>query len=97
MTLHHPTHQTGTLHQQYLSCYWPDFDQTLKVGFLDQQQQQQHNNNNNDKFSSNFDQTLKVVFWDQQQQQHNSNNKNNNNNNNNNKISLINATILTKL
>ena len=39
--------------QQYLSCYWPDFDQTLKVGFLgsttttatqQQQQQQQWQN-----------------------------------------------------
>ena len=23
---------TQTQHQQYISCYWPDFDETLKVG-----------------------------------------------------------------
>ena len=28
-TTHH--HPTQTQCQQYLSCYWPDFDQTLKV------------------------------------------------------------------
>ena len=27
---HHPP--TQTQYQQYLSCYWPDFDETLKVG-----------------------------------------------------------------
>ena len=27
---HHPPTQTQS--QQYLSCYWPDFDETLKVG-----------------------------------------------------------------
>ena len=27
---HHPPQQTQC--QQYLSCYWPDFDQTLKIG-----------------------------------------------------------------
>ena len=25
---------------QYLSCYWPDFNQTLKLGSWDEQQQQ---------------------------------------------------------
>ena len=29
-TAPHPT--TQTQHQLYLSCYWPDFDETLKVG-----------------------------------------------------------------
>ena len=30
---YHPTpHPTQTQCQQYLSCYWPDFDETLKVG-----------------------------------------------------------------
>ena len=29
---HHPP-TTQTQSQQYLSCYWPDFDETLKVGF----------------------------------------------------------------
>ena len=35
MTLHHPpppTVTTQTQSQQYFSCYWPDLDQTLKVG-----------------------------------------------------------------
>ena len=36
MTVHttppHPTPPTQTQCQQYLSCYWPDFDETLKVG-----------------------------------------------------------------
>ena len=36
MTLH-TTHHQHT--QQYLSCYWSDFHQIFKVGFLDQQQQ----------------------------------------------------------
>ena len=26
------THHKELLDQQYLSCYWPDFDETLKVG-----------------------------------------------------------------
>ena len=29
---HHPPPPPQTQCQQYLSCYWPDFDQTLKVG-----------------------------------------------------------------
>ena len=33
MTLHHPTQKAQR--QQYLSCYRPDFDQTLKVGSWD--------------------------------------------------------------
>ena len=33
MTLQTPPHHpTQTQRQQYLSCYWPDFDETLKVG-----------------------------------------------------------------
>ena len=28
---HPTTHPTETQYQQYLSCYWPDFDETLKV------------------------------------------------------------------
>ena len=32
MTLHHHP-PPGTQCHQYLSCYWPDFEQTLKVGF----------------------------------------------------------------
>ena len=32
MTLHHHPPPPGTQRRQYLSCYWPDFDQTLKVG-----------------------------------------------------------------
>ena len=27
------------LDQQYLSCYWPDFDETLKVGSWEHQEQ----------------------------------------------------------
>ena len=34
-----PTTQTQC--QQYLSCFWPDFILTLKLGSLDEQQQQQ--------------------------------------------------------
>ena len=41
MTLHHNHHPPQTQCQQYLSCYWPNFNQTLKVGFWDLQQQQQ--------------------------------------------------------
>ena len=45
MTLdHHPPPPQTQCHQ-YLSCSWPDFNQTLKVGLWDQQQpykQQQH-------------------------------------------------------
>ena len=36
---HHPPTQTQC--QQYLSCYWPDFNQSLKLGSWDEQQQQQ--------------------------------------------------------
>ena len=36
---HHHHHPLGTQCWQYLSCYWPDFDQTLKVGCWDQHQQ----------------------------------------------------------
>ena len=36
MALHHPPPPppppTQTQCQQYLSCYWPDLDETLKVG-----------------------------------------------------------------
>ena len=34
MDLHHIScgSSTQTLSQQYLSCYWPDFDETLMVG-----------------------------------------------------------------
>ena len=43
---HPPPPTTQTQCQQYLSCYWPDFNQTLKLGSWDdeqqQQQQQQH-------------------------------------------------------
>ena len=39
MTLHHHHHPPGTQRPQYLSCYRPDFYQTFKVGFWDQQQQ----------------------------------------------------------
>ena len=35
---HHPPTQTQL--QQYFSCYWPNFDQTLKMGFRDHHQQQ---------------------------------------------------------
>ena len=35
MTLHTPPHHpTQTQYQQYFSSYWPDFDETLKVGSL---------------------------------------------------------------
>ena len=34
---HHPT--TQSQHQQYLSCYWPDFDQTLNKGSWEHIQQ----------------------------------------------------------
>ena len=41
MTLdHHHPPPPGTQCQQYLTCSQPNFDQTLKVGFWDQQQQQ---------------------------------------------------------
>ena len=36
MTLHH--HPPQTQSRQYLSCYWPDFDQTLKVGSWEHQE-----------------------------------------------------------
>ena len=36
--LHHPP-TTQTLRQQYLSCYWPDLDQTLNKGSLEHIQQ----------------------------------------------------------
>ena len=47
MTLdhHHHHHPPQTQCHQYLSCSWPNFTQTLKVGLWDQQQpykQQQH-------------------------------------------------------
>ena len=40
---HHPPPPptTQTQCQQYLSCYWFDFNQTLKLGSWDEQQQQQ--------------------------------------------------------
>ena len=31
-TTHHPPPTTQTLRQQYLSCYWPDLDETLNIG-----------------------------------------------------------------
>ena len=37
----HPRTTTQTQCQQYLSCYWPDINQTLKLGSWDEQQQQQ--------------------------------------------------------
>ena len=54
----------GNQHHQYLSCYRSDFNQTLKVGFWDQQrqleqeqqqqqQQQQQNKNNNNNINMN--------------------------------------------
>ena len=49
------------------SCYWPDFDQTLKV-VLDQQQQQKHEQQHQQYLRNNwpdFDQTLKQGLWDQ--------------------------------
>ena len=36
-----PPPPTQTQCQQYLSCYLPDFNQTLKLGSWDEQQQQQ--------------------------------------------------------
>ena len=30
--MHHPIPSTETQCQQYLSCYWLDFDETFKVG-----------------------------------------------------------------
>ena len=58
MTLdhHHPPPPTQTQRHKYLSCYWSDFNQTLKEGSWDEQQQQQQHqhqkkntNNNNVK------------------------------------------------
>ena len=42
MTLdhHHPPPPQTQCHQ-YLSCSWPDFNQTLKVGLWDQQKYEQ--------------------------------------------------------
>ena len=37
--LQKPPPPPGTQHQQYLSCYQRDLDQTLKIVFWDQQQQ----------------------------------------------------------
>jgi len=34
-----PITTTQTLRQQYLSCYWPDFDQTLNKGSWEHKQQ----------------------------------------------------------
>ena len=41
MTLHHHQPPTQIQCEHYLSCYRPDFNQTLKAGSLDEQQQQQ--------------------------------------------------------
>ena len=35
------TQKLGVTRKWYLSCYWPDFNQTLKLGSWDEQQQQQ--------------------------------------------------------
>ena len=41
MTLdHHPPSPPQTQCHEYLNCYLPNFNQTLKVGLWDQQQQQ---------------------------------------------------------
>ena len=60
---------TGTdLDNKYISNYWPNFDQTLKVGFWDQQHQDNNTNNNKKQQQQQYlidsDQTLKVGFWD---------------------------------
>ena len=40
MTLQTPPHPTTeTQCQQYLNCYWPDFDETLKVGSCERLEQ----------------------------------------------------------
>ena len=41
MTLVHPPPPTQTQCQQYVSCNWADFNQSLKLGSWDKQQQQQ--------------------------------------------------------
>ena len=41
MALIHHHHPLQTQCHRYLSCYWPDFNQALKLGFWDEQQQQQ--------------------------------------------------------
>ena len=68
MTLHHhhPPPPSETQHQQYFSCYWPNFDQTLNAGFRDLQQQQ-HQNNNQQKQKKNkkidISKLLLAQFW----------------------------------
>ena len=67
--IHHPPHTTitKTQYQQYLSCYWPDFDHTKKVGFCPSKictgnivPHQQYLSG----YQPNFDWTLKICFWD---------------------------------
>ena len=67
--------------QQHLIYYWPNFYQTLKVGFWDYQQQQCSNINNINNNSSN----------------NKNNNNNNDNMNNNNNTLFITDPILSKL
>ena len=58
--------------QQYLSCSWPDFNQTLKAGLWDQQQheqQQQQQIQHLIYYLPNLGQTFKLGSWDEQQQQ----------------------------
>ena len=66
---HHPPPPTQTQCQQYLSCYWPDINQTLKIGSWDEQQQQQlqqqkqtNNNKNNNNSKHNHNNNNKTTF-----------------------------------
>ena len=71
MTLHHHHPPLETQCEQYLSCYWPNFAQTLNIGFWDQQEQENHHHHQQQQHLSyywpDFDQ---ATFLDQQQQQH---------------------------
>ena len=86
MTVHTlPTPPTETQCQQYLSCYWPDLNQTLKAGSWDQQQQDNYNNNNNNNINNISSNDLILTKLKRQASVINNNNINNNWMNNNNK------------
>ena len=51
--------------QQHFIYYWPNFDQTLKIGFLDQQQQQQQYLS---YYLPDLDQSFNLGLKDKQQQ-----------------------------
>ena len=80
--MRHTTNHPQTQYQQYLSFYWPDVDQSLKVSFwINHNIKNNNNNNNNNNHKNNnknnntkyiswpdFDQTLMLCFLYQEQQ-----------------------------